>query len=164
MNDPVPVGERHRAEAPPARGRWLWYAVGVVVLAYGAYGLLTSGISLVAWARFALFSVVLHDGVLAPAVVLAGVALTRVIPGRSRAYVQAGLMISGAVTLLAAPFLLGYGRNAGVPSALPLDYGRGLLVVLAATWAGVALVALARSALRPRRRVSRPDGRRSAGG
>jgi hypothetical protein len=43
------------------------------------------------------------------------------------------------------------GRRPDVPSALPLDYGTGLLVTLAAVWLGVATVAVVRELTRRRR-------------
>jgi hypothetical protein len=95
-----------------------------------------------AWGRFALGVAVLHDAVLAPAALAVGVLVTRAVPARARALVSAGLVISGATVLATVPTVLHPGRTADVPSALPLNYGRGLTVVLGAVWAGVGLVAL----------------------
>ena len=132
--------------------RWLLYAAGTAVAAYGGYGLLTADRSApLAWTRFAALVVVANDGLLAPVVIAVGALLTRAVPGTSRAYVQCGLFISGAVTLLALPFVLGLGRQPDVPSALPLDYGTGLLATLAAVWLGVATVAVVRELTRRRR-------------
>jgi hypothetical protein len=122
--------------------RWFLYAAGTGLAGYGTYGLLTADRSApLAWARFAALVVVANDGLLAPLVIAAGALLVRAVPGASRAYVQSGLFISGAVTLLALPFLLGFGRSPDLPSALPLDYGQGLVITLVAVWLGVGAVA-----------------------
>ena len=55
-----------------------------------------------------------------------------------------GLVLSGLVTALAWPYVRGYGYRASNPSALPLHYGRNLLIVLAAIWSLVAAVTISR--------------------
>ena len=112
-------------------------------MVWGAVGLVRGlgGAGLEPYGRFALGGVVVHDLLLAPLVVVAGVLLVRVVPAAVRDLVQAGLVVSGTVTVLAVPVLLGYGRQADDPSTLPLDYGRGLLVTLAVVWAVLAAVA-----------------------
>ena len=138
-------------DRPLPRVRWVLYAAGTALAGYGAYGLLTADRSApLAWARFAALVVVTNDLLLAPVVIAVGVLLVRAVPGGARAYVQGGLFVSGAVTLLALPFVLGLGRTPDLPSALPLDYGRGLIVILVAIWLGVAALA-AVSALGRRR-------------
>ena len=42
------------------------------------------------------------------------------------------------VSLLALPFVIGAGRMPDNPTVLPLNYGRGLALVLAAIWLGAA--------------------------
>jgi hypothetical protein len=90
----------------------------------------------------------LHDGVLLPAFIGVGALVHRFVPGRARAPVQAALIATAAVTVVALPLVLGYGRLADNPSALPRDYPLGLAIVLTTIWlaAGVCWVA-------PRRRV-----------
>ncbi len=121
------------------------YAAGSALMAYGAYGLLTADKSApLAWARFAATVLVAHDALLAPLAIGAGVLVVRLVPGATRRYVQSGLFISVALTLLALPFVLGYGRSPDLPSALPLDYGTGLAITLVAVWTGVGAVAVLR--------------------
>lgn len=134
-------------EPPPSRARWALYAAGTAVAAWGAYGLFTASMAPepLRWLRFAAAVALVHDGLLMPLVVAVGVAVVRLVPDAGRAYVQAGLLISGSVVLVALPFVLGLGRTPDVPSALPLPYGRGLLLTLAAVWLGVAAVAAGRS-------------------
>ena len=145
------------------RTRLALYAVGAAVLAYGVVGLFTAdrAPSPSLWARFWLGGLVAHDFLLAPLVVAAGVLVTRLARGDARPYIQAGLAMSGMVSLVALPFVLGRGRDEREPSALPLDYGRGLLVTLAAIWLAIAAVGFLRE-LRSRRAVrgSDPPGSR----
>ena len=126
------------------RTRWACYGIGAAVACYGAYGLITATRSNpVAWARFAAIIVIANDGLLAPLILLTGAILLRVTAG-ARAYLQSGLVISGAVTLAAVPLLLGFGRSPDLPSALPLNYGQGLAITLGLIWLGIGAVALTR--------------------
>jgi len=91
-----------------------------------------------------------HDALIAPLVCLfAAVAVAR-IPTRYRRAVQGGLFAAAVVTLFAFPLLRGYGKRDDVPSALPLDYGRGLVIVLTV----IAVITVA-AALRSRRSLDR---------
>lgn len=90
-------------------------------------------------------SALVHDFLLVPVVVLAGLALSRFMPARYRRYVQAGLIVSAIVTLFALPFVAGLGDTTGNPSALPANYGDGLLIILGAVWLVVGALALTRS-------------------
>lgn len=130
--------------------------LGCSIMAWGGWGLTThlSAAGLLGWARFWLGGVFLHDALLAPAVLAAGWFLRRVVPQPARVFVQTGAVLSGVVLLVAAPFVLGHGRRADVPSALPLDYGRSLLLILAGIWLLVAVSAAVRA-----RRSTRPSDR-----
>lgn len=153
------TGDPAAGTEPASPVRWALYALGTVVAGWGLYGLLTAPMApdLGRWLRFAVGVAVLNDGLLMPLGVAVGVLVVRLVPGAGRAYVQAGLLVSGAVTLVALPFVAGLGRTPDVPSALPLSYGRGLLVTLAAVWLGVAAVAAGRAAW-ARLRARRPRG------
>ncbi len=112
-------------------------------------------------ATFLLLIVVLHDGLLLPLFLVAGLLVHRLVPPRPRAIVQAALIVTASVTLVALPLVLGYGRTADNPSALPLDYGRGLLLTLVVIWLAAAVAAgalLIRSAGRAAPRRGRPGG------
>lgn len=86
--------------------------------------------------RWVIGLAVVHDLVLAPVVLVIGLAVRRWAPGR--ALVGGALLVSGSVAIVAWPLVRGYGRQAGNPSLLPRDYGRGLAVVLAAVWLAAA--------------------------
>jgi hypothetical protein len=114
-------------------------ALGVAAMGYALWAALRSpDIIPTRNGSFLLAVLVLHDGVLLPVFLVAGALVHRAVPPGMRAIVQAALIASAAVTLVAAPFLLGYGRTADNPSALPRDYPHGLLTVLAAIWVAAA--------------------------
>jgi hypothetical protein len=82
-----------------------------------------------------------HDLVLVPLVLAVGACVHR-LPRSSRGWIAGGLLVSGALALVAWPEVRGYGRAPGNPSILPRNYGRGLVVTLVATWAVTAMLAL----------------------
>lgn len=103
---------------------------------------------------------VMHDAVLAPAMILASAVLLFVVPSRIRPALQATLLIAGSVVLVAVPVLTGEGRLATNPSILPLPYWRNLGVVLGVVAvAGIAAAAWAAH----RRRAAAPAERRHGG-
>jgi hypothetical protein len=130
--------------------RWSLYAAGVTAIAYGLAGLLTAprGPSPFGWVRFWVGGVVIHDVVIASVTALVSAAVVQLVPRPARTYVLAGVIISGVLTVVALPFVLGFGRSPDLPSALPLNYGRGLLLTLAVVWIGVLAVALIVGAVR----------------
>lgn len=128
--------------------RYALGALGLLLIAIG--GRLVAGLpdplDVVVWLGGAL---VLHDGIIAPLVLAAGL-LVAAVPARG--LVRGALITGGALVLVTLPALLRPGAPVN-PSALPLPYGRNLLVVLAAVAAVTAVVALVR-----RGRRSRPRG------
>jgi hypothetical protein len=91
---------------------------------------------------FLLTVLALHDGVLLPFFIGIGALVHRFVPGAVRAPVQGALIATAAVTLVAVPLVLGYGRLSDNPSALPRDYPLGLALTLAAIWLAAGLFAL----------------------
>lgn len=118
---------------------------GVLAMAYAGYGVLTDpaagpfGILV-----FLIAVLVAHDAVWMPVVLAVGVLLTRLVPPRHRPLVRAAVLSAAAVTVVALPLVLGFGRTADNPSALPLPYGRNLTLVLLAIAVATALTVLAR--------------------
>lgn len=106
---------------------------------------------------FLLAVLALHDAVWMPLVLAAGVVVRATVPARARAYVQGALIVTASVTAVAWPLVLGRGRIADNPSALPRDYPLGLFVTLAASWFGVAVLAIVAS--RGRNRAGEGPGR-----
>ncbi|WP_051426362.1 hypothetical protein [Jiangella gansuensis] len=140
-------------EATPS-GPFFWTCLiaGAGIVGYGLAGAWadradTRPADLVVWLAG---SGVAHDVLVAPAVVVAALA-TRRLPVAARLPVRLGLAASAMLTVLFWPVVRGWGRSPSVPSALPLDYGRNLVVVLVLLWLAVG-VAVAVRAVRARRR------------
>lgn len=104
------------------------YAAGAVLIATGLAGLFTSGTSLAGWALWFAGLAVAHDALLVPLVLGAG-RLTRRAPWPY----ATGLVVAGAVTLVALPAVLGLGRRHGNPSILPQAYGLHLMTIIVLT-------------------------------
>jgi hypothetical protein len=117
--------------------RWLFLLPGLAALAYGARGLLTAGgrVPLDSWLTWFIGSALLNDLVIAPLWIGLGWLSTRLLPRAARPAVVVGAAVSGVLTLVALPFVLGYGADPANPSFLPRDYGVTLLVLVAALWA-----------------------------
>ncbi|MFF1476428.1 hypothetical protein ACFVYD_02380 [Streptomyces sp. NPDC058301] len=125
------------------------YVVGACGVA-----LMGLGVSLV-WAQapwdvavWLVGAVVLHDGLIAPLVLLVGLGVAATRPGL-RGPLRAALVTGGCLTAIALPDILRPGpfTNATV---VPLDYVRNWLVLLGVVGAGAALVVLGKR-LRARR-------------
>jgi hypothetical protein len=149
----------------PAYGRGFWLAVaaGGLAMAFGAWGLLghAEATRPAAWARWLAATLLVHDLLVAPALLAAGWLVGR-LPGGWRAPVRAGLLVSATVLLVTLPAFLGDGRQTqpGNASLLPNHYGRSLALVLGLVWAVAILAAAAPSAVR---RLASPQERRGGG-
>lgn len=145
-------------EVPHGRLWWTAVGVGVLLMAYGVYGLLGALLpeQRPRWLVWFLGGLAFHDFVLVPAVLAAGLLVRRAVPAAVRGPAQAGLLASAALVLVSVPVLTGYGRAAqpGNASVLPLDYVPNLLGVLALVWAVTTVVAVA-AVLRARRARAR---------
>ena len=121
-------------------GRVLLALFGVVVMAYGAWGLFLSPhvphhANLPVWLAA---SVLAHDIALAPVVFGLCWAGTRLLPARARPWAAGALLSGGAVLVVGLPAVVRRGRDSN-PTVLPLDYGRNiLLVLLVVTTAAIA--------------------------
>jgi hypothetical protein len=123
-------------------------ALGGLVGLYGVIRLLGLGWSnLLATVPWLAGVVVVHDGLLAPVVVLAGVVAARVLPGWARRAALLVLVALGSVTVVAVPVLGRFGAKADNPTLLDRPYLEGWLAV-----AAVVLVAAAAVAVRDRRK------------
>jgi hypothetical protein len=130
--------------------RWLFVLPGLAAVGYGAHGLLTAGrrVPLDSWLTWFVGSALLHDLVLAPVWVGLGWLAARLLPRAARPAAVVGAAVTGVLTLVALPFVLGFGADPANDSFLPRAYGRDLLLVVLAVWvaaAGWAVVAVRRS-------------------
>lgn len=136
----------------PWRGRWLLYAAGAAILAFGLQGLVgaateTNPQRSVLWLGA---GVLLHDAVLAPVVLLAAALLVRCVPRVARPVVQGALFVSGVLLLVALPLLTGRGGAPDNPTTNPLPYERNLGLVLVAVWTLAAGLVVIRATWRKR--------------
>ncbi|MER6049219.1 hypothetical protein ABT168_17480 [Streptomyces sp. NPDC001793] len=120
---------------------------GLALMGVGASSLLDVPglIDVLVWLGGAL---VLHDALIAPLVLLAGLVLVR---GGVREPVRGALLVAGALTAVALPVLLRPGPKAN-SSVLPLDYPRNWLLMLLAVATVAALGLATRRFARHRRR------------
>lgn len=116
-------------------GRAVLGAAGVLLTAYGAWLLLSrqdlsGNLDVVLWLAG---GVVLHDVLLGSAVIVASLLATRLLPAAARPAAGAGLVVLGSLTLLAVPFLGGFGRENAPdnPTLLDRDYTAGYLLLVA---------------------------------
>lgn len=144
-----------RRDDPPPRAEpggalfWLATAVGLALVGVGAAGLLRDlpGPALRSWATLFAGGLIAHDLIAAPLVALVSLLLVRLLPAWARPPLQAGLIVTALVAVVAFPLVVPDGRIPGNPSLLPDDYGRNLALLLAAVWL-VTLAGLARAARR----------------
>jgi hypothetical protein len=116
--------------------RWLFLLPGLAAVGYGTQGLLTAGrrVPLESWLTWFLGSALLNDLVIAPLWIGLGWLSARLLPRAARPAVVIGAAVSGVLTLVALPFVLGRGADPGNPSFLPRDYGLTLLVLVLLVW------------------------------
>jgi len=114
--------------------RWWRLGVGVagaLLLGYGSLRLLTGTTvaDLRSLAIWLVGAVVIHDGLVSPAVLGAGRALGR-IPPRPRRFAQAGLVVSGMLVVVAAPLIYRQGTQTPSKALLLRDYTENLALLL----------------------------------
>jgi hypothetical protein len=117
------------------RARIVLALVGLVLLVRGVLGTLTDpGTHLAGELAFLATVLIGHDAIVLPVAIGIGAAVARWAPPPVRGPAQAGLFASAVLTFVALPLVIGAGAIPDNPSALPLNYGRGLAVSLAAVW------------------------------
>ncbi|MBC7275406.1 hypothetical protein [Nocardioides sp.] len=116
--------------------------LGTVGMAYGAWLLLSTQdlgqvVEVMIWLAAA---VVIHDGILAPAVLALGWLGGRLLPRAVARGAVTVLVLLGPVTLVAIPVLGRFGAKPDNPTLLDRDYVQGLLVfAVLCMCAGVAV-------------------------
>jgi hypothetical protein len=97
-------------------------------------------------------TIVVHDGLWTPCVLLAGLLLTRFVPAFARGPVRLGLITAAALSAVGLPAVIRRDEHNGNPTLLPLPYLRNYLLLLLGT-AVLVLVLIAAKAV-TRRKVS----------
>ncbi len=120
---------------------WVATAVGWIVIAIGLRGIVQHRIDTRPGelARFVIGGALIHDLILAPLVLLVGLAVARLVGGRLRTPVQVGAVISATVALFAYPVVRAFGLATNNPTSLPHDYATNLAIVLVAVWLAVGV-------------------------
>jgi hypothetical protein len=120
-------------------------AVGVVAGLYGGWLVLSRGHDLRDLVLWLVLGVILHDGVLAVAVLVLGGVGLRVLPRSARAPAVVGFVVLGSATLFAVPVLGRFGARADNPTLLDRSYWAGWLVLAGLTLAAVVAASFVRS-------------------
>ncbi|MDI6104881.1 hypothetical protein QLQ12_40475 [Actinoplanes sp. NEAU-A12] len=128
------------------RARGALVVAGILIMGYAAAGALTDPDLAPAGVLLFLAGVLIgHDIIVMPAVLAVGAVIARYVPSRRRPAVIAATVSAAALIFVALPLVLGFGRPADNPSALPSPYGRNLAVVLLVIAAGAAVPPLRRA-------------------
>jgi len=151
-------------------GRMFWVSavLGWIVIAYGVRGLLHHHVDTrpANLAKFFVGGALVHDLLFAPVVLVVGVLLARSAPRPARAWLQAGLLVSGSLALFSFPLVRDYAKVIHNPSSLPHNYAANLAVTIGVVWAAVIAGALGPAVRRrrsSRRRRSQPPVRGGRG-
>jgi uncharacterized membrane protein len=124
-------------------GRIIVGAIGLGFVGIGVRGILTHSHDTHprSWVTWVIAAALAHDLILAPAIGVVGVLVGRLVPGRARAAVQIGLLVSGCVLVVGLTAVLTPGGRHYFDnsSLLPLAYGRNLVIVLAIVWTVIAI-------------------------
>lgn len=114
---------------------------GALALLYAVAGAIGSRDLRFDYLRFMTVVAAGHELLLIPITLGIGVLIGRYVPVAIRRFVQAALILSAFVTVVALPALIGNGRSPDLPSALPRDYTRGWLTLIALIWLGTLAAA-----------------------
>jgi hypothetical protein len=123
-------------------------ASGMLLASFGIFRLLTeiSGSTLLAVATWLICALIIHDGLVSPSVVGVGWVLRRFVPDRERRYLQAWLIMSAIVLVIAIPMIYLRGSQPAVKAILLQDYAAnlgliiGILAALTLAWYGVRVL------------------------
>jgi len=138
--------------------------MGVVIMGYAVVGALTDPDVRVGGVLIFLAAVlVAHDVVLLPLIIGIGALIGRLVPAGARIAIRVAALCTAAVTVVALPLVLGYGKSTDNPSALPLAYGRGLATVVALIWTVALASILGRRVARNRTAPTVPGDGGAAG-
>ncbi len=125
---------------------WISAAAGWVVIGVGLRGIFAHSIDTRPsnLAKFVVAGALLHDLLIAPVVIVLGVALARAVPGRARATVQGALVVTAVVALFSYPLVRAYGLATNNPTSEPHNYALNLMIVLGVVWAAAAALVVRR--------------------
>lgn len=128
------------------KGRVVIAVLGVVLAAYGTFRLLSQTrishpFELAKWLAG---GVVIHDGVVVPATMAVGAAVSALVPPRARRYLQGTLVCAAVITVPALVLIHRRGTQPSVKALESQDYAAHLMLILAVVAAAGALLYAAR--------------------
>jgi high-affinity Fe2+/Pb2+ permease len=128
-----PVGEERHDDGGPLF--WIATAIGWAIILLGVrMGLHDRELEPSSLAKWVAGGLILHDLVWLTVVAVIGAVLAYMLRGRVPVVLGWALATTAVLTIIAWPFVRGYGRRADVPSALQRNYAQGLLAYIAVTW------------------------------
>lgn len=127
-------------DLPPSRLRAPLWLLGATAIGFGAWGsVFGADTDPVKTVLFVVGAALVHDLLLAPAVVAVAWWGRHLMPSRVQPWLGAGLLVSASLLVVAVPVLGRFGARSDDPSLLPKDYPLGLLVALAVVWVVVVI-------------------------
>ncbi|MEP6658449.1 MAG: hypothetical protein ABJD24_00860 [Acidimicrobiales bacterium] len=141
---------------PPSRSRWFVPCLvsGWLVMGFGVTRALSDSRDAHPFAlvvHVVAFDLA-HDLLVVPLILVVGWGIGRALPAVARGPVRSACAVSAMFVVVAYPLVRRWGRRPTNSSALPLAYGRNLVLVLAMVWA-VALAAIVIRVVHLRRAV-----------
>jgi hypothetical protein len=134
---------------PERRGAGFWVSAGIgwAVIGWALWQIARHRVDArpAQLARFVVGGIAVHDLLVVPVTLAAAALVRRVAPRPARRWVQAALFAAAVVAAFAYPLVRGFAHRLGNPTSLPRNYTASLLVVIAVTWAVLAVVALGRA-------------------
>ena len=129
-----PAAGAHDGATRPGAAFWVGCGVGWALIAYGVWGFVTRVGRPLQTAEWVAATVLTHDALVAPVVVVVGLVVAAIVPRRGRGPVAGGLAATAVVLAFSYPLLRGFGRRADNASILPLDYPRDVAIVVGLVW------------------------------
>jgi hypothetical protein len=126
---------------------WIRRLLVVAGLAMIAFALFGGGAAELSTSPYLRFVVEVTLGVLLlalPLTLAVGWLVGKVVPVVARPVVQGAIMATALIVLIALPSVLGHGRDATMPSALPRNYATGLWTVLGVVWTAAVVLIVVR--------------------
>jgi hypothetical protein len=136
--------------------RLVFGLVGLLVLLYGIVNLVVHNpIQTVVWvAVWVIAAVIIHHGVVSPAVIAVSSLLRRLVPDRGRRHLQAALIMAVPVTVIAIPMIYRQGSQPPSKALLLQNFTANLGLLLGL----IAAVSLVGYAIRVAATGHQPDG------
>jgi hypothetical protein len=114
------------------RTRLLIGGAGVLLALFGVFRLVTQIPSddLIALFVWLVAALLVHDGLVSPAVVAVGVLVTKAVPPRTRRYLQGALVTGALITVIALPLIKRENSQPRVKAILQQNFSANLAVLL----------------------------------